>query len=119
MTTRDKAYIAYLKENPLGNFIRFTQLSNAGRLRHGDPTARQAHPVPAHHLGRLGDRVEGSATTPGLPAAARSSGAKELRRKIAWAVGSVYGVKYTNYDSWPADYARRASERLIEIHGEP
>lgn len=44
---------------------------------------------------------------------------KELRRKLAWAVGSVWGVRYSGYDTWPAEYARRASERLIEIHGEP
>jgi len=42
-----------------------------------------------------------------------------LRRKLAWAVGSVWGVPYWRYDSWPAEYARRAAERLVEIHGAP
>jgi len=47
------------------------------------------------------------------------AGPRALRRKLAWAVGSVYGVRYAAYDSWPAVYARRAAERLVEIHGEP
>lgn len=44
---------------------------------------------------------------------------RELRRKLAWAVGTVWGVSYTNYSSWPAEYARLAAARLVEIHGAP
>jgi len=109
---RDQAYQAYLKEHPNGNFARFSQISQAGKRSYGDPTARQQagppHPVRADPVGPVA-----------MAARAEGGSLKELRRKIAWAVGSTYGVKYLNYDSWPADYARRASERLLELHGEP
>jgi len=117
---RDLAYNAYLKEHPNGNFARFSQLSQAGKRSYGDPTAREVltvHPLPAT---RGGPRVLPTRPLgPAGPAGPAGSSAKELRRKLAWAVGSTYGVKYVPYDSWPADYARRAAERLVEIHGEP
>lgn len=116
---RDLAYNAYLKEHPDGNFARFTQLSVAGKIRFGDPTlpgaaARSRGPTVTplgspQPLARVGsDKTPGSRT-----------GDRELRRKIAWAVGSTYSVPYTAYNTWPADYARRAADRLIEIHGRP
>jgi len=43
----------------------------------------------------------------------------ELRRKLAWAVGSFYQVEYTSFRTWPAEYARLAASRLVEIHGLP
>jgi len=126
MTTRDKAYVHYLKEHPNGNFIRFTQLSQAGKRAYGDPTAAPWPPPPPsvapgvptllEPVARVGKVSAGPLHLSGGESA---RAAKELRRKIAWAVGSTYGVKYLNYDSWPAEYARRASERLLEIHGEP
>jgi len=121
---RDLAYNAYLKEHPGGNFARFTQLSQAGKRSYGDPTAHgvagpvaqvvRAGPVrPDREAGRRVAVADGAAR----PASAGSL--NELRRKLAWAVGSVYGIKYQGYNTWPADYARRAAERLVEIHGEP
>lgn len=43
----------------------------------------------------------------------------ELRRKLAWAVGSTYHIRYAPLSSWPAEYARLAAARLAEIHGSP
>ncbi len=118
---RDLAYNAYLKEHPGGNFTRFSQLSQAGKRSYGDPTAHAVRELPA---------VNPSAPRRGPADPVRADGQagrrvavggtlKELRRKIAWAVGTFYGVPYTHYDTWPAEYARRAAERLVEIHGEP
>jgi len=50
---------------------------------------------------------------------ARMEAPTALRRKLAWAVGSFYGVSYSSYRSWPAEYARKAAARLVEIHGGP
>jgi len=122
---RDQAYMAYLKENPRGNFTRFTHLSQAGKRLVGDPTAAPRsleEPAPGAVSGAVEPLAHvgpGPAPTQPVRGGERSRSTKELRRKIAWAVGSAYGVKYAHYDSWPADYARRAAERLIEIHGEP
>jgi len=84
----------------------------AGGVRPGAtiPDQRGARRAPGDTLG------VGHGARP--PAAPVDLG-KALRRKIAWAVGSVYGVKYQRFDSWPQEYARRASERLIELHGAP
>jgi len=46
-------------------------------------------------------------------------GLKELRRKLAWAVGSTYRVSYRDYRAWPAEYALLAANRLVQIHGAP
>lgn len=92
----------------------------------GDPRPREPDPQAKddreEHGGGLpapiGDALDVDRRS--TPAAARVDVAsRELRRKLAWAVGTAYGVKYTNYDTWPAEYARRASERLIEVHGDP
>ena len=121
---RDLAYNAYLQEHPSGNFTRFSQLSQAGKRSYGDPTAL-ALPVAA--TGALSGGLQPLASV-GLPPApprrdprssADHASLTELRRKIAWAVGSVYKIQYIQYDTWPADYARLAAERLIEIHGPP
>jgi len=107
---RDQAYQAYLVANPGGNFVKFQSLSTAGRLSYGDPA------VPARPGGPP-EKDRSIEKTVDLSEPGRSL--KELQRKLAWAVGSVYGVPYVNYDTWPADYARRASERLLAIHGDP
>ncbi len=77
----------------------------AGRPPSGDPVGDgRTHQAPSAHVAV--PRGSSSITT-------------ELRRKIAWAVGSAYAIKYLNYDTWPAQYARLAADRLIAIHGEP
>ncbi len=88
-----------------------------GHPRTGDTGVRQPQP----DKGRSSQRnVLGVGHPPTAAAAEVGNGPlKELRRKLAWAVGSVYGVKYIQYNTWPAEYARRAAERLREIHGEP
>lgn len=68
---------------------------------------------PGDHLG-MGRAAQASSASLAEP-----RGLHELRRKLAWAVGSVYGVRYVGFNTWPADYARKAAERLISIHGEP
>jgi len=120
---RDLAFNAYLKEHPNGNFARFCGLSQAGKRSYGDPTAGQHLPTAgatrvAIVPGALPGGVERVARV-GAGQAARGDAHKELCRKIAWAVGSTYHVPYVPYNTWPADYARRAAARLIEIHGEP
>jgi len=126
---RDLAYNEYLKEHPNGNFARFTKLSQAGKRSYGDPTALTRLPPPApaggdplrrglESVARVGTAASGPRPSGGA-AALPGGGEKELRRKIAWAVGSVYGVKYAGYNTWPAEYARRASGRLVEVHGMP
>jgi len=85
--------------------------------REGGPGLRQHEPA-----GRSSprDRVGVERDPPSAAAkVAADTTSRELRRKIAWAVGSVWRVKYQRYDSWPAAYARLAAERLIDIHGEP
>lgn len=134
---RDLAYNAYLQKVPNGNFTRFCNLSQAGKLSYGDPTALARVPVVAPNP-NLGEGPSPAGTKPHvlppLPLAAVGVVSaepdragprdgedlqKELRRKLAWAVGSTYRVPYVPYNTWPADYSRRAAERLVEIHGRP
>jgi len=128
--TRDKLYQQYLRRYPNGNFTRFTRTSKAG-LRsladgpvEGSIASDQSTPPdltsPRDHLA-----VGPPARHPTVrmdhnaPEHGDAASDTELRRKLAWAVGTVWGVPYSNYDSWPAQYARLASARLLELHGTP
>jgi len=123
---RDLAYNAYLKDVPSGNFARFSQLSQAGKRSYGDPTAHAQEPAVGGPRPVPGDLqpvapvgVHPPAPRRDPPSSKDHASLKELRRKIAWAVGSAYGIPYNKPDSWPFDYARRAADRLSEIHGPP
>lgn len=66
-----------------------------------------------------GDRVGMGLEPRQASAPVDEGGSQELQRKLAWAVGSTYGVPYASWRSWPAEYARRAAARLQELHGSP
>ncbi len=69
-------------------------------------------------------RTDRSDTPIGIPASESQIGlqqdaVKELINKVAWVLGSVYRVNYSNMSTPARAYAWRIVKKVIEDHGYP